>query len=308
MPLQGTLHAAPDGATIDYEALNARIAAADVIYLGEQHGNPYHHAAQLRIVADLVAAGRRPAIGFEAVSLAQTSDLMNYVSAPTLAGTPDEAGRRLREELGWSADGDRWRDYGPLLEFARANKLRVAGIDLPRGLRRRISRVGVEGLTAVEREQLHDSKLVDPAYEQLMHERLNVAHCGVTPRELLGRLYATWLARNDAMTETITTLAAERAGEPVVVIVGSGHVANNMGVFERVAHRAPALRQLNIGFRGERPGVGIRDELAPVERAGRRFAAAHEILWLTPAGPVERSSESTSPCKGLEDHMKNMGK
>ncbi len=303
-PVAGTLHAAPNGAEIDRTSFQIRLAAADVIYLGEQHGNRYHHAAQLRIVTDLVASGRKPAIGFEVVSLTQTSDLMNYVFAPT-SDDADAPARRLRSELKWTADGEQWRNYGPLLEFARAHQLRVAGIDLPRGLRRRISRVGVQGLSAVERAQLYDSGFTDAAYREFMQGRLDEAHCGFAPPALLDRLYETWLARNDAMMTVITTLAAERPGEPVVVIVGGGHVAHNMGVFERVAQRAPQLRQLNIGFRGEQAGVTAPELFAPVEVAGRQFAPIHEIIWLTPSTP---GGANASPCAGLEDHMKKMGK
>lgn len=300
----GTLHVAPDGSELDRTSFILRLAAADVIYLGEQHGNPHHHAAQLRLVTDLVNGGRKPAIGFEVVSLTQTSDLMNYVFAPS-SDDAEAPARRLRSELGWTVDGDRWRDYGPLLEFARANKLRVAGIDLPRGLRRRISRVGSQGLSAVERTQLYDTGFADPAYREFMQGRLDEAHCGFAPPALLDRLYETWLARNDAMMTVITTLAAERPGEPVVVIVGGGHVVHNMGVFERVAQRAPQLRQINIGLRGEQAGVSVPELFAPVEFAGRRFAPMHEIIWLTPAAS---GRAGVSPCTGLEDHMKKMGK
>ena len=299
----GTLHLAPDGVQVEQSSLDARIAAAQVIYLGEQHGNPYHHAAQLKIVSDLVAYGRRPAIGFEVVSLTQTSDLLNYVFAPA-SDDPQAPARRLRAELGWAADGDNWRDYGPLLEFARANRLRVAGIDLPRGLRRRVSRVGADALTAVEREQLHDSGFADTAYRQLMHGRLDEAHCGFAPPALLGRLYETWLARNDAMAMVVTTLAAEQPEEPVVVIVGSGHVAHNMGVFERVAQRAPQLTQLNLGFRAERQDTSIREHFVPADLAGTSFAPTHEIIWLTPGD----AGKGASPCAGLEEHMKKIGK
>jgi uncharacterized iron-regulated protein len=297
-----TILAAADGAELDRSALAKRLAAADVIYLGEQHGNPYHHAAQLEVLNELVARGRRPAIAFEVASVAQTSELMSFVSSAQIPGHTVDPAQRLREELGWRA-GTEWRDYGPLLEFARKNKLRVAGIDLPRSLRRRITRVGVEGLNAVERAQFPDSGFADPAYEQLMRERLNAAHCGFAPPELVTRLYATWLARNDTMTMAVTALAAERPDEPVVVILGLGHVANNMGVYERVAQRAPALRQLNIGFRGRSADTRAADEIAPFDRFGRRFAAPHEIVWLTPP-----AAGAAGPCDGLEQHLKKIVK
>ncbi|CAI09618.1 hypothetical protein ebA6113 [Aromatoleum aromaticum EbN1] len=299
-----TLYAAGEAAVVlDYATLAKRIVAADVIYLGEQHGNPHHHAAQLKIVTDLVAAGRRPAIAFEFVTVPQTSELMSFVSMSRIPAHDKAAVRRLRGELGWQT-GTEWRDYGPLLEFARAHRLRVAGIDLPQSLRRRISRVGTEGLNAVERTQFPDSGLVDPAYRQLMHERLNAAHCGFASPELVARLYATWLARNDTMTMAVTALAAEQPLEPVVVILGLGHVENNMGVYERVAQRAPTLRQLNIGFRARSAELRIADELAPLDRFGKQFAAAHEILWVTP--PV--AAQQPAPCEGLELRMKKMEK
>lgn len=297
----GTLHVAPDGAVIDYATLRARLADVDVIYLGEQHGNPHHHAAQLRILADLVRAGRKPALGLEIVSLVGTSDLMGFVAASSEHGDP---AKRLRDVLGWDERGNHWRDYGPLIEFAREHKLRIAGIDLVEGLRRRISRVGVDGLSAVERMQLYDTRFVDAAYEAAMRERLDKAHCGFASAETIGRLYETWLARNDAMAEVVTRLAAEQPGEPVVVIVGGGHVANDMGVFERVAHRAPHLRQLNLGFVAERPGRTPQDEFTQAERAGRRFAPPHQIVWLTPGS----AKEAESPCGSLEERMKKLDK
>jgi uncharacterized iron-regulated protein len=308
VPLRGTavgepetLHAAPDGAVLEHAALARRIDAADVIYLGEKHGNRFHHAAQLRVIRELVARGKRPAIAFEVVTLPETSELVSFVQSPAGAAEP---AARLRHALGWSGDDYRWRDYGPLFEFARANQLPVAGIDLPRSLRRRISRVGLEGLVAPERSQLHDSGFVDAEYEEIMHERLNTAHCGFAPPTLRARLYATWVARNDAMAAAITALAAEQPGQPVVVIVGSEHAANNMGVYERVAHRAPALRQLNIGFRGRVPGMDLKSDLAPVERGARRFAPAHEVLWLT----ANDGPDPATACAGLEQQMNKISK
>lgn len=300
-----SLHAAPDGVEIDHAALARRIDAADVIYLGEKHGNRFHHAAQLRVVRELVARGKRPVMAFEVVTLPETSELVSFVETPAHApaGGVDPAAR-LREALGWSADDYRWRDYGPLFEYARANQLRVAGIDLPRSLRRRISRVGVDGLIALERGQLHDSGFVDADYEQLMHERLNAAHCGFAPPALRARLYETWVARNDAMATAIAALAAEQPGQPIVVIVGSEHAANNMGVYERVAHIAPTLRQLNIGFMGRMPDTDVSAAFAPVERGGRRFAPAHEVVWLTSNGGMDAAAS----CAGLEQHMKKMSK
>ena len=42
-----------------------RARRADVVYLGEQHDNPAHHAHQRAVVEALVARGVRPALAFE---------------------------------------------------------------------------------------------------------------------------------------------------------------------------------------------------------------------------------------------------
>lgn len=300
----GTLHVTPSGAEIGRGAFFARIEEADVIYLGEQHGNPYHHASQLEVVRRLVTVGRNPALGFEALSLPQTSDVMNFVSAGTSHASQTGQVARLRSAIAWDEEDERWRNYGALLEFARANKLQVAGIDLPRALRQRITRVGMSGLGVVERRQVPESGFSDVAYETLMHERLNDSHCGHAPPNLLSRLYETWVARNDAMALAISDLVKEQPGRPVVVILGWGHVANNMGVFERVAARMPGLRQVNVGFRAVPGGNLPAAEMSVLTRGDRSFAPSHQVMWLTPGSPLQ----APDPCAGLERRMKAISK
>jgi uncharacterized iron-regulated protein len=251
-----------------------------------------------------VTVGRNPAIGFEALSIPQTSDVMNFVSAGSAHGSSTGQVARLRSAIAWEDEDERWQNYGPLLEFARANKLQVAGIDLPRALRQRITRVGMSGLGVVERRQVPDSGFSDAVYETLMHERLNESHCGHAPPSLLSRLYETWVARNDAMALAITDLAKERPGRPVVVIVGWGHVANNMGVFERVAAHMPDLRQVNVGFRAVQRGKVPDAEMSVLTRGDRNFAPSHQVMWLTPGSPLQ----APDPCAGLETRMKAISK
>ncbi|MCP5154608.1 MAG: ChaN family lipoprotein [Ectothiorhodospiraceae bacterium] len=269
-----------DGALIGYSELIARATAADVLYLGEKHDNPWHHVAQRAVVADLVGQGLRPAVGLEIVPRDADPALAAYVSgAQTDTALAEQT---LREALGWTADDDsRWARYGPLLELARAHRLFAFGIDLPVELRRRMTRSGVGGLDATERARLPMTLAEDPAYAALMTARLRQMHCGHGDARYLGRLLDVWTARNETMADAVA--AATAHGKPVVVVVGTGHLHHDRGLYERAARRPQVGTQLNLGMREAAPdGSTPGDVTSTLEFAGARFAPNHHLVWITP--------------------------
>ena len=149
---------------------------------------------------------------------------------------------RLRQRLGWQSREQAWGFYSPLLIRAKQYRLPVFGADLSSGLTQRITHVGLSGLSELETRQLYPSGFENAAYRQLMYRRFTDAHCGWSEPDLLKRLYETWVARNDAMAMSIGAFLRERPAQAVVMILGSGHVAHNMAVYERVAHQFPGIR------------------------------------------------------------------
>jgi len=204
------------------------MAQAQVVYVGEKHDNPRHHEIQLEALNELLRLGKLPAIGFETFSLEQTGFLMHYtLGEPSpFVREPDLSEEEiLRSDLGWGKEHDEsWQFYFPLLRLAREHKLPAFGADLPSGIRLRLSRVGLDGLSALERSLLHPAASENPAYRNLMYETFTRSHCGWSSPELLRRLYETWVARNDAMASAIVDMLKDQRGEPVVVILGAGHV------------------------------------------------------------------------------------
>ena len=258
--------------------LHGRIWNAEVVFLGERHDSQRHHEIQLLILKELVARGRRPAVGFEAIDTGQTALIMEYV-----AGTGAEAERSLRRGLGWDARGDRrWRWYGPLLEFAREAELAVFGADLPRSLRRRIARVGRGGLGPAERRLLPEAPPASPAYAALMRERFREAVGRPLGDAYLDRLLENWVLRNETMARAIAAALDDGAGKPVVLVAGGGHMRHGRGVPARLARLKPAAVQVNLGLRELTPGaVELRDYVQPTVHGGTRFGPDHPILWLT---------------------------
>ena len=297
-PLEERIFRSRDLGEVSREDLLAKLDTARVIYLGEKHDNPRHHALQLDIVRALIERGHHPAIGFEVFETAETSLLMSYATAKvakTHQGKMPPPEERLRGALGWGAQRDQsWAFYGPLVQIARQHELVIFGIDLPRSLRRRIARVGIDGLTKVEQRLLDPTAPRSDAYADLMRARLKAMHCGHGSDAYIERLYQNWVARNDTMATAISDIVAGQGGEPVVVILGAGHTQHNMGAYARVADLAPGIEQVNLAFREVAETPLAADELLHAhELEGKRFAPDHEYVWFT----ARVGEPAPDPCK-----------
>ncbi|MBF0138343.1 MAG: ChaN family lipoprotein [Magnetococcales bacterium] len=302
------IFAVNEGKVISRQDLLARMGEARVIYLGEKHDNPTQHQLQREIIQNLVEMGKRPAIGLEFFSRAQTSWLLNFTEAKQspMKGSAAESshaslsheGESLRQRLGWEQRPE-WDFYYPLILVARHKKLPVFGADLPQGMRFHITRVGMSGISPVERALIPSTGFVHEDYRQLMQKQLSEAHCGAAAPDLLDRLYATWVARNDTMAASITAMLKELpSSEPIVMILGAGHVARDMGVLERVAHLNPGVRQLNLGFKEISASPATSDFATyqqPVQVGNTRFAPEHGYLWFTPPAPATDAPDQ-DPC------------
>ena len=301
-PLLDRIIATADGRPLQPTELYERMAQADVVYLAEKHDNPRHHALQLEALRTLLEAGKRPALGFEFFAREQTGYLQDFVQPQNSHGkplSPAQAEQKLRRELGWGPQRDaEWAFYFPLLQVAKEHQLAVFGADLPDSLKRRISRLGQDKLSPVEQNLLSDSGFNDPAYRALMEQTLIDAHCGWNDPELIDHLYQTWLARNDAMAQSITAMAQAGTGQPVLVILGAGHTRHNMGVVERVQHLWPQARQLNLGYqelaREPQPAAAYYDKVVV---QNREFAPAFEYFWFTPRVSFE------DPCEQFKSQL-----
>ena len=261
-------------ATVAAQAVARLARGADVVYLGEQHDNPAHHAHQRAILDALLATGARPVVAFEMLEEDQQPLLERAV---TEARSADELERRL----GWRARG--WPDfsmYWPLFEVAARERLAVVALDLDRAVTRRIAREGLASLGS-SATALTSLLPTDGAREAGIARTIRDGHCGLLPEARLPAMVAAWHARNVTMARRLA--AALERGRPVVVIVGRGH-QDAGGLPAQLDVLRPRTRQLVVSL-VELP-AGERPESVVAGTAG-------EVVWLTPA--VERGD----PCAGL---------
>jgi uncharacterized iron-regulated protein len=271
------------------DLMNAMLQS-ELIYFGEKHDNARQHELQVELLQSLINAGKRPAIGFEFFTVGQTSILLNYTQPPANAGMMMGHGQstlspeaRLRRALGWEHRGDEeWQYYFRLLEIAREHQLPVFATDLPWSLSRRITRGGVGSLHPTEQALWTPTGLDDPAYKELMLQDFTASHCGYRNDAMYRQMYQAWVARNDAMARALVGAIDDNAGEPVIMVVGFGHLQYGMGIPERVAHLRPDTRQLNFAWMEiameEQP---LADYFPTYTVEGREFEHELDFVWFT---------------------------
>ena len=247
----------------------ARASLARVVYLGETHDNPVHHAHQARVLQALLRAGARPALAFEMLTQDQQPEVDGAMRGADGAAALDA---RLRwRERGWPD----FAMYQPLFELALSDRLPVIAADLDPGTVRRIAKEGLGVLPEAELDRVVSRLRPDPEREARLEREIAEAHCGLLPAAAIPFMVQAWHARNVVMARHIGQALDE--GRRVVVIVGRGHLERG-GLPDQLHALRPGTRQLIVDF-AEAP----LDESAPPP-------GPNSIRWLT------RGVDRGDPC------------
>lgn len=263
-PLQGKIYLPAEKKFISPRALAARMKNAEILYLGEKHDNPVHHALQLRLLKKMIEKKGKTAVAFEMFPRKVGPALAELLSRPgaDLSRVPEIAGWKKR---GWPD----WRMYAPLVEAAYRAGLPVVALDLSPKWVRRAARSGLSVLPASIRRELA-LRPPDPAHKERVLDALFASHCRVIPRERLGGLYASWRARNRTMARSLQA-AIRKGARRAVVITGAGHADKTTGIPFDIAKLSPNLRQFSLSFAEVREGI-----ITPEGYTGR-----FDAVWFT---------------------------
>ena len=230
-------------------ALAARLAGVRLLFVGESHTDADFHQVQLRVIEELVKAGREVSIGLEMYPYTQQRWLDAWV-----AGELTEEGF-LRLSRWYESWGYHWNYYRDIFFFARDHRLPMHALNAPREVVAAVRKKGFKDLT--EEEAAHIPTQIDTTSEE--HRTLlrsyfddgDPLHGTMTEEQWQGMIAAqsTWDA-----TMAFHAVKALRAapGPPrsppgsaagsaprdpiLVVLIGSGHVAYGLGV-ERQARQ-----------------------------------------------------------------------
>ena len=270
LPDSVTVVAGQTGRTVPTADLTRRLAAADLVLLGEFHDDALHH----RIRGALITAfdQRHPAVVFEQFAEADGP------IAPPAAG---ESETDWLDRNGFDRTGWRWPLHRPVVDAALAHARAIWGSGLSRESLRAVVRGGADAAPEPLRALIVRTPLDSVARAEIDRELID-GHCGQLPPSMLPGMRAAQEARDASMTRAL--LAAGATG-PAWLIAGNGHVRADMGVPRMLRIVAPERKRLVVGFLE-------RDEHGNLPAAAER--RVYDLVVVTPR--VERED----PCAAFK--------
>ena len=224
----------PQGQNYDPQSVLQKLAAADVIYLGETHDNANDHRAQFAIIQSLHQLNPNLAIAMEMFQRPYQSVLDRY-----LAGAISEA--QLKElteyETRW---GFSWEYYAPILRFAKEHRLPVIALNTPTEVTRKVSRSGLESTTLAERRfipPMSEIRAEPDAYRERMRLLYQEIHQGKGSSRQFDRFFLAQILWDETMAERVSQFLRAHPKTNLVVLAGQGHLIYGDGIPSRVARR-----------------------------------------------------------------------
>ncbi len=278
------------GRVLPFSELTANLKTSDIVYLGEEHHNPYHIQAALKVLDQLVADGIEPTIGMEMFGWDGQQALDDYVT--TSQPVTNEFLERVRWKQNWGGSFD---DYAPLVTFARDRRLSVLAMNPPKPLIRRVVKLGLD--QAKQEPEwapwgiLQENIVDDPAYRDRIVDQLRRCHGGT--EEHFQTMYEASMVRDEGMARTLVLRQEEfrrdnnASHRMIVSYTGGGHVQYSLPVPKRVARRLGGdVKQATIYMTSFEPS-----KTAAVRALMEEPIA--DYIWLTPMG----KSPSSTPCR-----------
>lgn len=201
------------GKTTPLVELPEIIAAHRIILVGEHHTAADHHRAQLAVIQSLVAADRKVAVGMEMFR----RDSQPFLDAWVAGQLKDSEFEAVYDD-NWNYP---WHLYRPILQYARQNRLPVVGLNVPRGITRRVAHKGFEALSQQERRDLpfvtcdvdaDYMAYIQQAYGAHGHGQMNFTH-----------FCEAQLVWDKSMAANALHFLKDNPEYSIVVLAGSGH-------------------------------------------------------------------------------------
>ncbi len=281
-PLVGRIWDARASRWIDERALEAALAEADFVLLGETHDNPDHHELQARMVRELASAGRRPALAFEMLHTTQQSTI-----DAALARRPPSADS-IADAVDWARSG--WPDfamYRPVFAAGIRAGLPIVAANLAA---EQVHDLVAGGLSVLALEPRQLLERVGPLPEDVvrgMRQEMQEAHCGQLPDSMLEPMVLAQRAKDAQMAVSLLSGGAKQGA---ILIAGSGHARVDRGVPIYLSQAAPNRKVLAVGLLEASPGALAPDAYAA--EFGSEGLPFHYVLF-TPA------TDRGDPCEGL---------
>ena len=247
------------GQQITIEEFIAKATGVDYILIGENHDAQHHHQMQARLLEALAQKGLRPAVGFEMLYSRNQNLLTDFNKRESKLN-------ELEEVPGWSQSWSYpFAIYAPIFQVAEQFNLPVYGLNISKATLDLIKANGFDQTRdTVPEDERPDlpAEVIWPMPEQveaLTKLREGFSGLGMTTESPASQAAPLDTKKSDGESKPAAdqkrfllvqslwdTSMAESAvkahketGQPVVIIAGSGHVANGHGIAHRLKNLDP---------------------------------------------------------------------
>ena len=245
-----TIISAKTGKAVTFDQLMADLSRHQIIFVGEEHTNPAHHAIQQKIIEAVFKNTPSMRVGMEMFdrSYQEVLDLWS-------AGVLDEETflRKVHWNANWRHDFALYRD---ILLFIKENRIKIVALNIPFHIPARIRVGGIDNLSDIDRQYLpKEIDTTHTAHRDYAQKVFNQHH--FNSRDKFDDFYMVQCVWDEIMAESI---AANLGGKKIVVLAGNGHIQYKYGIPDRAFRRTGAsFRTLYLVSAGQEVELGIAD-------------------------------------------------
>ena len=204
-PLVGKIWSVREARFTDQPSVLRALGDASFVLLGEKHDNPDHHRLQARVLAALVARGKKPVVAWEMLELPAQARLDAYRAQ---AGATAE---NLGPALSWeSSSWPPWPEYLPIAEVAFEGQLRMVAANLPQSLARSLAHEGASALGPQGAQRLGLDHPFPGELETSLRDELRASHCGHLPETMIAPMALAQHARDAQMAKSMKDAASPK--------------------------------------------------------------------------------------------------
>jgi len=245
-----TILSGKTGQPVSFDAMLADLLTVAVVYVGEKHTAPGHHAFQLRVIRALHLQSPRLAVAMEMFDRSYQPVLDRWS-----AGELDEDAflRSTHWYANWRFDYALYRD---ILEYIRAHRIPLVALNLPFNIPPKIRVGGIEHLSPYEKGFLPAQIDTTFTAHREFAQKIFSMHDFKTGAKF-DDFYLAQCVWEDVMAESVVAITG---ADHVVVLAGNGHIQYRYGVPERAFKRnGLAYRTIYQASPGEEVDPSIAD-------------------------------------------------
>ncbi len=213
-----------DRQKIPIERMIGEVKDAPLIFVGEIHDDSEHHDLQEQVIRGVHGAGRPVAIGLEMFTAESQPELDAWVAG------------RLADNRFIALYARNWKEpfhlYAAIFEYARANRVPLVGINVPREIIQEVKRSGLQALPEELRRKLPDDINCEVTGDYLeFMRRISAGHRGSGELSHFCEAMMLW---NSLMARNIAAYLDKHPGTAMVVLAGVGHARKKWGIPEQL--------------------------------------------------------------------------